>query len=736
MATERPDTRDEARNALIAALQDNARALRAASAQGNQQAVAELQQRDSQLQAQLRGAGALGALGGGIASAGVGLLTGIPDLVISGYNSAANPTVPMQTLRERVLNAAQIPTEASSVEDQGTYAAPEIGTAVAGLAQLSKLGFKGVTSWLKQRKVDNLLSKLPEEEANRFKEYMLRGQGSASTEVAAKINELRRNPKYTELFNELDNAATKAATQGMAPRPSRIAEPEAAQNMAKAVEERLKSVRKARSEAGNTNFTKAFEQGGDRAILTPSKTIETIDDLVKNTDTSTDSGKAAVKWLQETRDNIAPRINVAPRAGTSYTSPQAARDTLTNAPIPGQEVTYNIPGSAGYTIQQSPKALTVQEVQARLKEWGRNAASEGSAVRDLAISDEQRINAALFGAMKDDLKAAQSSATTTADKKALGYLEQARSQTSKASKEYNELIAQGMPTFLKGKPIESISFEELSGAYKNLNPSQRAVFRDWVGQNKAESLQAIDSDVFQTFKAKHVGSLPDGTQGVDLKSMAEDWSKMSPKDQNILAAALGQNFNEFNGRMKDALVFTRRIQTGSLAAEGQAAQEATTAGARVAGATLGYRFNQAVKLLGDAFGTANKGIISDELAFKTLLTPEGANFLKTAKLTPGSQKTLEALTNMNNAVPKIPEYIKPVAQVAGAIAPQVTAPPETTDQPTWELPPEQTQNTGEVKWELPPEDVNVQNPELGLNAGDISPRQSPFTGVNPQLQPY
>lgn len=682
MATERPDTRDEARNALIEALQANARALRNAQAQGNQEGVAYLQQRDRQLQAQLRGSGLLGAIGGGLASAGVGLLTGIPDIVISGYNSAANPTVPMRTLRERLLGAAQLPTEAGSVEDQTIYSAPELGTAAVGLAQLGKLGYKGVTSFLKQRKVDNLLSKLPEEEANRFKEYMLRGQGSASTEVAAKLAELRRNPKYTELFNELDNAATKSALSGMAPRPSRIEEPQAAQNMAKAVEERLKTVRKVRSEAGNDNFTKAFEQGGDRAILTPSKTISTIDDLIKNTDTSTDSGKAAVKWLQETRDSIAPRINVAPRAGTSYTSAQTTRDTLTNAPIPGQEITYNIPGSAGYTIQQSPKALTVQEVQARLKDWGRNAASEGSAVRDLAISDEQRINAALFGSMKDDLKAAQAAATTTADKKALGYLEQAREQTSKASKEYNALIAQGMPSFLKGRPIESVSFEELSSAYKGLNPSQRAVFRDWVGQNKAESLQAIDRDVFQAFKAKHTGTLPDGTIGTDLKSMAEDWNNMmknDPKAADALAASLGQNLNEFNGRMKDALSFTRRIQTGSLAGEGQAAQEATTAGARVAGATLGYRFNQAVKLIGDTFGAANKGIISDELALKTLLTPEGAAFLKTAKLTPGSQKTLEALTNMNNAVPKLPEYIKPVAQVAGGIAPSVTPPSEAVE---------------------------------------------------------
>jgi len=656
MATERPDTRDEARKALIDALQANARALRNAEAQGNQAGVAYLQQRDRQLQAQLRGASTLGTIGGGIASAGVGLLTGIPDIVISGYNSAANPTVPMRTLRERLLGAAQIPTEASSVEDQGTYAAPEIGTAVVGLAQLGKLGYKGVTSWLKQRKVDNLLSKLPAEEANRFKEYMLRGQGSPNAEVAAKIAELRNNPKYTELFNTLDNAATKAAVSGIGPFPSRISEPEATKNIITGVEDKLKSVLKARSEAGNTNFTKAFEQGGDRTILSPDKTLETISNLKSQFapdaagNFASDSAKSAFNWL------------ISIEKGMSGVQPSGM----------------------GVAAGVEARKLTVKEVQDRLKDWGRNAANEGGVVRDLAIGDEERISKALFGAMKDDLKASTAAATTTADKKALGYLEQARGQTSKASQDYNALVGQGMPAFLKGRTVNDVSFEELSGAYKNLNPSQRAVFREWVGQNKAESLQAIDRDVFQAFKAKHTGKLPDGTIGVDLKSMAEDWNimmKTDPKAADAIALSLGQNLNEFNGRMKDALAFTRRIQTGSLASEGQAAQEATTAGARVAGATLGYRFNQAVKLLGDTFGAANKGIISDELALKTLLTPEGAAFLKTAKLTPGSQQTLEALTNLNNAVPKLPEYIRPVAQVAGAIAPSVTPPPEAVEAP-------------------------------------------------------
>lgn len=685
MATERPDTRDEARKALIDALQANARALRTAEAQGNQQAVAALQQRDSQLQAQLRGASTLGTIGGGIASAGVGLLTGIPDIVISGYNAAANPTVPMKTLRERLLGAAQIPAEASSVEDQGTYAAPEIGTAVVGLAQLGKLGYKGVKSWLESRKVDAVLSKLPTEEANRFKDLMLRGQGSPNAEVAALIARARTNPKFTEAFNALDEAATKQAMSGMVPRPSRIEEPQAARNLVSAVEERLKKVRQARSEAGNENFAKAFELGGDRAILTPEKTINKIDELIKQTDTTTDSGKAAVKYLQETRDSIAPRINVKGREGTTYTSPQTIRDPLTNTPIPGQEVTYNIPGSAGYTIQQSPRALTVEQVQARLRDWGRNAASEGGVVRDLAVSDEVRISKALFGAMKDDLAASTKAATSVADKRALGALEQARSQTSKASQDYNNLVAQGIPDFLKGKNVADVSFEDLSGAYKNLNPSQRAVFRDWVGQNKAESLQAIDRDIFQAFKSKHTGTLPDGTIGTDLKSMAEDWNimmKTDPKAADALAASLGQNLNEFNGRMKDALAFTRRLQTGGAGAEEAAAKATTRAVSAVVGSTpLGYQGAKVTQLAGDVLGGFKSGIISDELFFKAALTPEGAAFLKTAKLSPGSQQTLEALNTLNQAAPKLPEYIRPVAQIASAIAPSVTSPPEAVEAP-------------------------------------------------------
>lgn len=682
MAT-RPITREGEQGAKALILQERSKysqLLKQAEASGDKAAYQRYSDQISKLDAQLRGTGLLGEIGGGIASAGVGLLTGIPDIVISGYNAAANPTVPMKTLRERALEFAQIPTQATSEEGSIAYGTPEVATAVVGLGQLANLGYQGTKAWLKSRKVDALLSKLDPADANRFKNYMLKGQGSPNAEVSAKIAELRNNPKYTEIFNTLDDAATKAALSNMAPRPSRMEESSAATRMAETVEAKLKSFRDARAEAGNTNFTRAFEQGGDRNILNTDTLLEKVRGMKNEySKQNSDSAKAAVKWLQSIEDDLVPKFTVPARAGTSYTAPTSARDTLTNAPIPGQEVTYNIPGSQAYTVTQAPRKLTVQETQAKLKEWGRSAKAEDQVVRDLAISDEQRISSALFGAVKDDIKSSIKAAGDVADKKALGYLESAREQTSKASTAYNNVVAQGMPSAFKNKASNEVDFETLATEYKNLNPTQRTVFREWIGENNKEALQAIDRDVFQAFKAKHTGTLPDGTVGVDLKSMAEDWAylnKADPKAADALVKALGTDRTEFNGRMRDALAFTRRIKTGGLGAEEEASKQLVREGAAVVGASpAGYSGSKLFQLGGDIVRGFRSGLISDELAMKTLLSPEGAQFLKTAKMSPGSQETLKALTAMDTAAPTRMQYLMPTNAVVSPMTPTTETTP-------------------------------------------------------------
>lgn len=707
MAT-RPISREESKAAILQERNKYAQLLKQAEVSGDRAAYQRYSDQISKLDSQLRGTGLLGEIGSGIASAGVGLLTGIPDIVISGYNAAANPTVPMKTLRERALEFAQIPTQATSEEGSIAYGTPEVATAAVGIGQLATLGYQGTKAWLKSRKVEALLSKLDPADANRFKAYMVRGQGSSNAEVAAKIAELRTNPKYTEIFNTLDDAATKAALTNMAPRPSRMEESTAASKMAQAVEDKLASLRKARTEAGNANFTKAFEQGGDRAILDTGNLLEKVRGLKKEyAAQNSDSAKSAVKWLQSIEDDLVPSFNVPARAGTSYTSPTTARDTLTNAPIPGKEVTYNIPGSEAYTVTQAPRKLTVQETQAKLKEWGRSAKAEDQVVRDLAISDEQRISSILFGAVKDDLEASLKAASNVADKKALGYLSSAREQTSKASKAYNDVVAQGMPSAFKNKASNEIDFETLATEYKNLNPTQRTVFRDWVGENNKEALQAIDRDIFQSFKAKHTGELADGTIGTDLKSMAQDWSMMSPKEQDALAKALGTNRNEFNGRMRDALVFTRRLKTGGLGADEEASKALTREASAVVGSTpLGYQGAKVTQLAGDVFSGFRSGVISDELAMRALLTPEGANFLKAAKMSPGSQETLKALTALDQAAPARLQYLMPSNAVISPVTPTTETTPAAApqedvfipsfDEPTQATSVENAPTTGEV----------------------------------------
>lgn len=101
MAT-RPIRREEALKAINDERLVYSRLLKQAEASGDTKAYQQYSNKISQLDAQSRGTGLLGEIGSGIASAGVGLLTGIPDIVISGYNAAARPTTPIPTLRERL----------------------------------------------------------------------------------------------------------------------------------------------------------------------------------------------------------------------------------------------------------------------------------------------------------------------------------------------------------------------------------------------------------------------------------------------------------------------------------------------------------------------------------------------------------------------------------------------------------------------------------------------------------
>lgn len=660
MADEIASTREEARKRVIAAMQENSRKLRKAEADNDKAAIAKYTDAYDKLEAQYRNIGLLGEIGTGIAGAAAGLLTFPADLAIGGYNLATGSKVP--SLRDKVLEFAGMSPVVMSKEGADIQAAPDVALGVLGAYQLGKLSIQGVKSLFENRKVNSLLKKLPEGEQNIFKDLMLKGQGSANTEVQALINKVRSNPKYSEIFNALDVAAAERATAGLAPVASRITDQDAAVQAAKSVQNRLQKLSEERTLAGNLGFEKAFGYGEGRALVEPTQTLAEIDKLIG-------------RYSKQASPNAAKAVEVLQKLKTSFETPSAPSSAFAGvggAPLPTTK-------------------MTAEEVQSVLSEFGKKASSGDSLIKDLALSDEKIISSAIFGKMKEDLNTAFAGASG-ADRAALGFLQKARKDVEVASTKYKDAVAQGLPAWLKDKPLSSIDFEELMSQYSRVSPAQRANFREYVKANDPEALKNIDGRVWTDFKSRYTGELPDGSQGTDLARMAQDWNKMGLQEKDAVANALGQNVDEFSTRMKDALVFTRKARTGG-DSEASAATDVVNKAAAVVGSTpAGYSGAKMTQLGGGILSSFRSGVLSDELAMKTLMTPEGAAFLKQGKLTPGSMETLNKLMKTSEASVVPPTFTAPAqaAVIGGAIAPSPQGAPTPTPIDDWVIPDETT----------------------------------------------
>jgi len=145
--------------------------------------------------------------------------------------------------------------------------------------------------------------------------------------------------------------------------------------------------------------------------------------------------------------------------------------------------------------------------------------------------------------------------------------------------------------------------------------------------------------------------------------------------------------------------------------------------------------------------------LNDEQLMRILLTPEGANFLRQGSLTGASRKTLDALTNIPTAL----EAGTPGFSAASRLIPSEQAPtaqqPAAAQQPEeqqFQMPPEFQQEgqqptqqpATEQQWQMPPDliqqpsanDLTSQDQSQILSILGASPRPSPMSGMNPQLQ--
>lgn len=694
----------------------------------------------------------MGATAAGMLRTAGEAVTGIPDLLTEAANWLARqagvsyqaPT-PGSLFRQATGQSEGPKTE----EVSAYYNAPGYVAAGAGLVNLgllAKEGWKAFKDNRLMKKADELLGELDPSDRNLFSKWMVKGQGSSSPEVAAMLEKVRNNPKYAELFTALEQEAGKAALKGIRPTGGSQTPEEAAGGIARAIQNKLDSVKKARSTAGSEAFDKAFKQAGDSAFVETTNTRAAINKLRSEYP----DNDAVQAYLSKLENKLIPTIDVAPTKGAAYVVRQGepsrtipgtparidkASEVITeydafglprqrtvtrDIPVSGvpsttiagtPDVMGTIPGRKGFSVQAEPEKLTIQRLQGFLHEFGKKAEGSDSVVTGLSLDDMKRVNSALFGGLKSDLSDTVKTAGSVAEKKAAGYLIQAREQFRKATEDYDNLIAQGVPKWLQGKAINEITLEDLTKAYQSTNPSQRQVFRDWVSENRAESLKAIDKAVFDDFLSNTYKKLPDGTFGYDLGAIADKWQTLKATDPNKagqIADALGVDANEFSKRMKDASVFTRKIQIGApkVDAELVPTRLRSDVAAAVGATPLGYQGAKVTQLSMDAVNEIFKkrGLSEDQL-IKVLLTQEGKDFLKNASLSPQSTKTLESLIKVENPA----QFNMPAFSVLAA--PSAPAPQEPAmEEMQWELPPDISGISQpaepamqEQQWDLPPE---------------------------------
>lgn len=777
MATERAKTNVEAQQRIVAQMDEIRpllrKALEAKDKPATDKYMAEMERLNRQMQATatvtVGGVNIpIGAIGSGLQSGISGLFTAIPDIAVAGYNFL-KPT-PNQNLSGLITGKQPQKQETPSLGDlaskylgiqnepmsdeqayafriaqgAGSAAVPSSGakglllgtglgagdvavsqatglpegtvSGIYAVGNLTRAGFKGVQNLRESKKLNKFIEEnIPPEEQNVFRQFMLRGQGSDSPIIASAIQKLRTKPEYAELFSKFDKAASDFATKGMTPTSRITSKQETTEAIATRVQREVDGLRKQRSEAGTRIFEQAKGYGADRGIVSPEKTISEIDGLISDySKRLTPNSERAVQFLIDLKSRM-----------TNETG--------------------------------SLKKLTVDEVQSVLSEFGRKATQGDSLVKDLAISDEIRISAKIFGGLKDDLQTARRVATSPEDKVAAGLLIQGREQVRKASDNYNESIAQGLPAFLKDKPLSSISYEDLYANYKTLNEPQRAKLRAYAGSTDQEALNFLDRNIFQDFVKSAQGKNDAGILTTDLEKLSTKWQTLGDNEKAALVTALGTNAAEFDQRMKDALIFSRKMRVAQPAVEAEKiiSADLQRGVSATVGAGTGYAPAKGVDV---AMTTINelfkKQGITDEQLMRMLLTPEGADFLRQGSLTGASQKTLDALTNIPNALDSstpafsaISRLIAPTQQQAVSAPvqaePEGVVVPEDIFMPDQNAPSTMPSDSGvfipedifnETKNVNPKNDLSVDEEQQLFNILGVAPKPSLMSGKNPQLQ--
>jgi hypothetical protein len=482
-------------------------------------------------------------------------------------------------------------------------------------------GVRGYSAKGQQDKINEYKKLLPEGDKNIFDEFMLRGQASSDPVIAADIARLSRSPKYLELVTALNEGAAKKAVLGIEPKAAALTQEQAKTGVIQGIQNKLEAIRDSKSTG---LFEKAKGYGANLPLVDPSTTLANIDNLVaRYSAQTTPNADRAVQVLRNIRERL-----------------------VTEVPVNPEQVALR--GATG-PIEMTNKR-TVEQVQGVLSEFGKKASAGDNLIKDLSISDERIISTAIFGGMKDDLRNAIKTSSGN-DKAALNLLSEARNRVEKSSTAYREAISQGMPAYLQNKTLAEVSPEELLVTYKALTPTQRASMRSWIENTDAAALSVLDKQIFDDFVSKARTPNATGVETVNLELMAKNWRGLNTVDKDALVTALGTNATEFGSRMKDAELMTRKMSVSQPTVPPIIGGETVREASAVLGAAGGYATSKVGQLGLDIVNSFSKGGLNEDQLMKALLTPEGAQFLKTAALSPRSEKVLSDLTKMENSNP-------------------------------------------------------------------------------------
>jgi hypothetical protein len=557
------------------------------------------------------------------------------------------------------LTAADI-----GIESQGGPQSAATGAYLVGL--LAKGGWKGLKNWNEGRKFENLMDKLPKDipelDRNALKRFMLTGQGADNGIVAAAMQKLETKPEFAEMLKKLREGATEQTLSGMRPETGRLTKEQSGTGLVQTIQNKLDGLKETVASSifdpkGLSLYDKAKGYGGGKAIVEPTNTVANIDSLITEFQAkNTPDAENAVKALESMKARL---------TSASMVNPEQAAFAAVGGPA------------------ETTNKRTIEQVQGVLSEFGKKASQGDTLLKDLSISSEQRISAAIFGGMKDDIRASFGSVTDPNDRKALTLLGEARDRTANAAERYNTAVAQGMPAFLKDADPRSLDFTTLTTQYEQLTPQQRASVRQWVGDTDPEVLKQFDRQVYTNFLDK----ARDAEGRVDLGTLTQLWNKSIPADKDALVTALGVNAGEFTARMRDATAFNNRIRVAQPTAETNVVTEAAPAAARLAGTAIGYGAHQGVMLSSDiAKQLLDKTKLTDEQLMKLFLSPEGADFLKTQKLTPGSAELLDKLTKVTTPTAPATGAVQTFATGTQEAAPAVPTAPTVPAMPEFVMP--------------------------------------------------